>query len=63
MWDNRCTQHHVLNDFEGERIIQRVTVMGDKVEAAAKSHYAPFDEKYSAATWRDEPLRKFLRDR
>ena len=63
MWDNRCTQHHVLNDFEGERIIQRVTVMGDKVEAAAKSRYAPFDEKYSAATWRDEPLRKFLRDR
>ena len=32
MWDNRCTQHHVLNDFEGERIIQRVTVMGDVVE-------------------------------
>ena len=32
MWDNRCTQHHVLNDFEGERIIQRVTVMGDRPE-------------------------------
>ena len=32
MWDNRCTQHHVLNDFEGERLIQRVTVMGDRVE-------------------------------
>ncbi len=30
MWDNRCTQHSVLNDFEGERVIQRVTVMGDK---------------------------------
>ncbi len=30
MWDNRCTQHFVLNDFVGERIIQRVTVMGDK---------------------------------
>jgi taurine dioxygenase len=29
IWDNRCTQHFVLNDFEGERIIQRVTVMGD----------------------------------
>ncbi|MFP6638847.1 MAG: TauD/TfdA family dioxygenase, partial [Myxococcota bacterium] len=25
MWDNRCTQHMVLNDFEGERVIQRVT--------------------------------------
>jgi taurine dioxygenase len=30
MWDNRCTQHFVLNDFAGERIIQRVTVMGDR---------------------------------
>ena len=35
MWDNRCTQHHVLNDFEGERVIQRVTVMGDRPEPAA----------------------------
>ena len=34
MWDNRCTQHSVLNDFEGERVIQRVTVMGDEVEGA-----------------------------
>ena len=31
MWDNRSTQHYVVNDFDGERIIQRVTVMGDKV--------------------------------
>ncbi len=30
MWDNRCTQHFVLNDFVGERVIQRVTIMGDK---------------------------------
>ncbi len=29
MWDNRCTQHFVINDFQGERIIQRVTVLGD----------------------------------
>jgi taurine dioxygenase len=34
-WDNRCTQHFVLNDFEGERIVQRVTVMGDEVKGAA----------------------------
>ena len=31
IWDNRCTQHFVLNDFDQERVIQRVTVMGDKV--------------------------------
>lgn len=29
IWDNRVTQHFVVNDFEGERIIQRVTVLGD----------------------------------
>jgi taurine dioxygenase len=32
IWDNRCTQHFVLNDFEGERIIQRVTILGDLPE-------------------------------
>jgi hypothetical protein len=30
IWDNRCTQHFVVADFVGERIIQRVTVMGDR---------------------------------
>ena len=63
MWDNRCTQHHVLNDFEGERVIQRVTVMGDAVEAAEPTRYAPFADKFSAATWRDQPLRTFLEKR
>jgi taurine dioxygenase len=32
MWDNRCTQHFVVNDFEGERVINRVTVLGDHPE-------------------------------
>ena len=63
MWDNRCTQHHVLNDFEGERVIQRVTVMGDQPEAAKSSPYTPYSDKFSAATWRDQPLKKFLRER
>jgi taurine dioxygenase len=63
MWDNRCTQHHVLNDFEGERVIQRVTVMGDEPEAAAPPRWEPFTKEFSAASWRDEPLRRFLKDR
>lgn len=63
MWDNRCTQHHVLNDFEGERVIQRVTVMGDQPKPAAPSRYAPFDDKFSAATWRDQPLKIALKER
>lgn len=29
VWDNRCTQHCVVNDFEGERVISRVTILGD----------------------------------
>ncbi len=36
MWDNRCTQHSVLNDFEGLRIIQRVTILGDLPEGAPR---------------------------
>lgn len=63
MWDNRCTQHHVLNDFEGERVIQRVTVMGDRPEPAAPPRYEPFRDKGTAQSWRDEPLHSFLRTR
>jgi len=42
IWDNRCTQHFVLNDFDGERVIQRVTVIGDEVAAAAPSKWQPY---------------------
>ncbi|NNL64834.1 MAG: taurine dioxygenase [Myxococcales bacterium] len=62
MWDNRCTQHHVLDDFEGERVIQRVTVMGDQPQAAAKPRYEPFGGRFSAASWRDKPLKDFLHE-
>ena len=43
IWDNRCTQHFVLNDFDGERVIQRVTVMGDKVHGN-QPRWRPFTE-------------------
>jgi len=61
MWDNRCTQHHVLNDFEGERVIQRVTVMGDQPQASAPPRYEPFGSGFRASSWRDKPLKDFLR--
>ena len=32
IWDNRCTQHYAVNDFDGARRIQRVTVLGDLPE-------------------------------
>ena len=63
MWDNRCTQHHVLDDFEGERVIQRVTVMGDRPKPAAPPRYAPFADAFRASSWRDQPLKRFLRER
>ncbi len=34
IWDNRITQHYVVNDFDGQRILHRVTVLGDVPEPA-----------------------------
>lgn len=62
LWDNRCTQHHVLDDFEGERVIQRVTVMGDSPKAAVPPRWSPFRDAFSAGSWRDLPLWKFLKE-
>ena len=63
MWDNRCTQHFVLNDFEGERIVQRVTVMGDVVEASAPAGYEPCLPKgpLTAMSRHDRQLAMYLR--
>ena len=65
LWDNRCTQHFVLNDFEGERVIQRVTVMGDHVEAAAEPVAQPWvrEGRKSATSRHDRQMRQFLRSR
>jgi taurine dioxygenase len=60
MWDNRCTQHHVLNDFEGPRRIQRVTVMGDDPQPAAEPRWPAYGSK-TATFWRDTPMRKQLK--
>ncbi|MBT3610803.1 MAG: taurine dioxygenase [Gammaproteobacteria bacterium] len=62
-WDNRCTQHFVLNDFEGERIIQRVTVMGDEVKAAAAPQWEPWvrDGRASATTRLDRQLNSYMK--
>ncbi len=63
MWDNRCTQHHVLDDFTGERVIQRVTVVGDRPEPAAAPRHPPHDGSRTATSWWDLPYRRFLRER
>jgi taurine dioxygenase len=62
MWDNRCTQHFVLNDFDEERVIQRVTVMGDVPEAGSPARWEPYTRGTNAgATSRhDRQLNAFL---
>lgn len=63
MWDNRFTQHYVVNDFQGERVIERVTIMGDRVEGATP-RWAPFTEagNRSAMSRHDRQLRRHLRE-
>jgi len=57
MCDNRCTQHRVLNDFLGERMIPRVTVMGDSPEPAVPlPRWEPHGSK-TAVSWRDADMR------
>ena len=62
MWDNRCTQHSVLNDFEGERVIQRVTVMGDEVRGS-EPRWAPYERPggRSDTIRHDRLLKDYLR--
>jgi taurine dioxygenase len=62
MWDNRCTQHCVMDDFEEERIIQRVTVMGDEPEAASPARWQPYVESGApgAAGRHDRQLKAYL---
>ena len=61
MWDNRCTQHFVSNDFDGERVIQRVTVMGDEIEEGNR-RWAPYQSPVgpSDTDRHDQMLREFL---
>ena len=63
MWDNRCTQHSVLNDFEGERVIQRVTIMGDEV-SGSPPRWKPYRRPGSRSdTFRhDRILRDYFKD-
>ena len=62
MWDNRCTQHYVLDDFEEERIIQRVTVMGDDPEPARPPRWKPYVHSGApgAAGRHDRQLKAYL---
>jgi taurine dioxygenase len=62
MWDNRCTQHFVMDDFDEERIIQRVTVMGDEPEGARPPRFDPYVDSGApgAAGRHDRQLKAYL---
>ena len=62
MWDNRCTQHFVLNDFDTERVIQRVTISGDEPQGDAP-RWEPFSPRRGAASRYDRQLLRHLRAR
>lgn len=65
IWDNRCTQHFVLNDFVGERIVRRVTVVGDQVEAAEPAKWQPYIRpgRLSATSRHDRQLYVYLKSK
>jgi len=49
VWDNRCTMHHVANDFDGTRVLERVTVLGDEPEPAAELRWEAYDYGHLSA--------------
>ncbi len=62
IWDNRCTQHFVVGDFDEQRIIQRVTVMGDKPESEEAPRWEPYtrQEVVGATSRYDQQLNEAL---
>ena len=62
MWDNRCTQHFVLNDFNEQRIIQRVTIVGDTPESVAPIPWPAYtrNENVGATSRYDKQLNDHL---
>ena len=62
IWDNRSTQHFVVNNFQGERVIQRVTVTGDIVEPFGELNHDAWsnNNKFSAKSRNDLQLIGYL---
>ncbi len=62
IWDNRCTQHFVLNDFDEQRVIQRVTITGDTPQSAESPRWQPYTrtQNVGATSRFDQQLNQHL---
>lgn len=59
--DNRCTQHFVVDDFAGARVVHRATVSGDAPRGPARG-WEPWEPRSQGAVTRhDRRLLSFLR--
>ncbi|CAB4616052.1 unannotated protein [freshwater metagenome] len=45
MWDNRCTRHYAIGDYDEERVMHRVTVLGPYRNDSADDASIPHHEK------------------
>ncbi|NNE73795.1 MAG: taurine dioxygenase [Acidimicrobiales bacterium] len=61
MWDNRCTQHCVVNAFDGQRVINRVTVLGDDPAGDPPRWEPAISTTYTAQSRFDRQLVSYLR--
>ena len=50
MWDNRCTLHAVVNDWDARRVVQRITVLGDHPVAAGEIRWPKHEQKANGAS-------------
>lgn len=53
IWDNRATQHYVVSDFTGERVIQRVTVKADAIRPIT-SRYEDYKPQWNTLSARKD---------
>lgn len=42
IWDNRCTRHYAISDYDDERVMHRVTVLGDYLAAPEPPRWENF---------------------
>lgn len=50
LWDNRCTQHYAVNDYDEPRVMQRVILRGDRPSGRPAAWPDHAEERLSART-------------